>query len=261
MNKTLMLFVTAVMAALFTPWAAHAQSLSYTTSWIGNTFGGNHAPGKPRKHVSLATDALFVTPDGMCYTNTFWDEDGSEVAFYKNGDVVGSAGHTHGWGYNGGTEVTANSRYLFFAQNVGNEGGALVNADTWPAKGKTWYGVSRRKRDGSPAPFSGGKGGAGDTLRQNYLLINEASDGTDESVSGLVADETHLYVANPASNEIEIYDAETMARTGGWPLARPGRMALAADGTLWIIQRGDAAHHSAPGACHKGRCAAAANDY
>ncbi len=241
MNTKLLFFCVAVLVALLTL-PANAQSLTYTTSWIGNTFGAGHAPGKPRKHVSLATDALFVTPDGTCYTNTFWDEDGAEVAFYKNGDVIGSAGHTHGWGYDGGTEVTANRRYLFFAQKVENEGGGLVNADTWPAKGKTWYGVSRRKLDGSASPFPSGKGGAGDTLGQNFLLVNEAPNDTDANVSGLAADETHLYVANPAMDRIEVYDVETMARTGGWPLARPGRIALAPDGTLWIIQQGDTTH-------------------
>ena len=242
--NTKYLFFCTLLLIIMTPLVAHAQSLNYTTSWIGNTFGGGHAPGTPRKHVSLATDALFVAPDGTCYTNTFWDEDGAEVAIYKNGDAIGSAGHTHGWGYNGGTEVTANSRYLFFAQTVGNEGGGLVNADTWPAKGKTWYGVSRRKLDGSAAPFPSGKGGAGDTLRQDFLLVNEALDGKEENVSGLAADDSHLYVSNPALNRIEVYDAETMARTGVWTLARPGRIALAPDGTLWIIQKSDAAHRA-----------------
>lgn len=239
-KKTLAL--CAALLAILPPFPSQAQSLTYSTSWIGNTFGGTHAPGQARNHVSLAADALFVVPDGTCYTNTPWDEDGAEVAFYKNGDVLGRAGHTHGWGYNGGKEVTANSRYLFFAQTVGNEGGGLKDAATWPAKGQTWYGIARRTRDGGAAPFPGGKGSAGDTLKQNFLLIREAPDGTDQSVGGLAADETHLYVSDPAAGRVEVYDPETMTHTGGRPLLRPGRLALAADGTLWAIQRGDAAH-------------------
>ncbi len=238
-KKTFALCAALVMALM--PLPSLAQSLTYSTSWIGNTFGGNRTPGQPRKHVSLATDALFVAPDGTCYTNTFWDEDGAEVAFYKDGDVLGSAGHTHGWGYGGGTEVTANGRYLFFAQTVGSEGGGLKDAGTWPAKGKVWYGIARRTRDGRPAPFSGGKGGAGDTLKQGFLLLEEAPDGTNAGVGGLAADETHLYVSDPAAGRVEVYDPNTMAKTGGWPLPRTGRIALAADGTLWIIQHGAAA--------------------
>ena len=240
MHKKPFALCAALTAALL-PLPSQAQSLTYSTSWIGNTFGGNPAPGEPHKHVPLAVDALFVLPDGTCYTNTFWDENGAEVAAYKNGDVLGSAGHTHGWGYDGGTEVTANSRYLFFAQTVDNEGGGLKDADTWPAKGKTWFGISRRTRDGRPAPFPGGKGGAGDTLKQNFLLIREAPNGTRQSVSGLAADETHLYVSNPAADRVEVYDPKSMMQTGGWPLPRPGRIALASDGTLWIIQHGTAA--------------------
>lgn len=137
---------------------AAAQSLSYTTSWLGNTFGGTPGPGQARRHVPLSIDGLFVLPDGTCCTNSGWDEDGAEAGFFKNDDIVGSAGHTHGWGY-GGAEVAANHRYLFLAQTVGSEGGGLVAADTWPAKGLVWSGVSRRTRGGGAAPFPSGRGG------------------------------------------------------------------------------------------------------
>lgn len=60
--NTKYLFFCVALVIILTPLTAQAQSLNYTTSWIGSTFGGSHAPGKPRKHVSLATDALFVMP-------------------------------------------------------------------------------------------------------------------------------------------------------------------------------------------------------
>lgn len=243
MNTRLAFFSCLWMAGL-PPLSSQGQSLTYSTSWIGNTFGGSPAPGQTHKHVALAADALFVTPGGTCYTNTYWDENGSEVAIYENGDTLGSAGHTHGWGYNGGTEVTANRKYLFFEQTVGSEDGGLVNADTWPAKNKVWYGISRRKRNGSPAPFPSGKGGAGDTLRQNFLLVAAGAEGSGAGVTGLACDEKRLYVANAAASRLEVYDTETMARVGGWPMARPGRIALAPDGSIWIVQRGDTAHHT-----------------
>jgi len=227
---------------LMLPLPAPAQSLTYTTSWLGNSFSGISAPGQPRKHVPLAVDALFVLPDGTCVTNSGWDEDGCEVSIFKNGDILGSAGHTHGWGYNGGSEITANAEYLFLSQSVGNEGGGLVAADTWPAKGMRWFGISRRKHDGSAAPFPGGLGGHGDTLRGCFLRVGETRADASEGIRGLAADGRHLYVSNPAVGEVAVYDAATLARLSGWPLPRPGRMALAADGSLWIIQRGDATH-------------------
>ena len=233
-------FVFVLLLAF--PVSALAQTLSYTTSWLGNSFGGTAATGQARKHIPLSVDALCVLPDGTCYSNTGWDEDGGEVSIFKNGDVLGVAGHTHGWGYNGGSEVAASARYLFVGQTVGNEGGHLAAADTWPAKGLSWFGVSRRKHDGNAAPFPGGLGGHGDTLRGTFLRVGETSGEANAGISGLAADGRRLYVSNAAAGEIAVYDAETMARVDGWPLPRPGRIALASDRTLWIIQRGDAAH-------------------
>lgn len=240
MNGKLLAGVGLAWLALAPP--APAQSLSYTTSWIGNTFGGTSGPGQARRHVPLSVDGLFVLPDGTCCTNSGWDEDGAEAGFFKNGDIVGSAGHTHGWGYGGGAEVAANRRYLFLAQTVGNEGGGLVAADTWPAKGLVWSGVSRRTRGGGAAPFPGGKGGHGDTLRGCFLPLAETREGTATALGGLAADDTHLYLSDAAAGEVAVYDPETMTRRRGWPLPRAGRIALAADSTLWIIQRGDAGH-------------------
>lgn len=219
-----------------------AQSLTYTTSWLGNSFGGTAAPGQPRKHVPLSIDGLLIEPDGTCLTNSGWDEDGCEASFFKNGDVVGSAAHTHGWGYAGGAEIAANSRYLFLLQTVDSEGGGLVAADTWPAKGRRWFGVSRRRPGGGAAPFPGGLGGHGDTLRRSFLRVGETADVSSTFLTGLAADSRHLYISNSGVGEITVYDPETMVRIRGWPLPRPGRIALAADGSLWIIQRGDAAH-------------------
>ena len=206
---------------------------SYTTSWIGNTFGG-----RDDKWVSLDMKTLFVTPDGLCLTNTNWDEGGREVGFFKNGDVVGMAGHTHGWGYGGGSAVTASDKYLFIGQTVENEGGGLKAADTWPAKGLTWFGVSRRHRDGSAAPFTGGKGGSGDTLKSCFLLVNEAPDGTDAGVAGLAAIGKDLFVSDPQHSAIRVYDTETMGPVRQWSVPRSGQMAADRQGRLWVIQAG-----------------------
>jgi len=144
----LLALVPIAAAAGQTQTASDMPLLHYTTTWIGNTFGGTKAPGlRNRKHVQLDVRAMYVTSNGTCYTATNWDEDGSEIGIYRDGEVLGSAGHTHGWGYNGGAAVTASKDYLFFAQTVGNEGGGLKGTDTWPAKGRVWYGVSRRRRD------------------------------------------------------------------------------------------------------------------
>jgi hypothetical protein len=232
MRPTLVLPLTlaALALALSSASAQDEKPLSYTTSWYGNTFGA------AEKWVQMAAEAMFVAADGTCYLNCFWDEAGREVGMYRDGDVVGIAGHTHGWGYNGGHAVTANDQYLFIAQVVDNEGGGLQSADTWPPKGKVWNGVSRRLRDGQPASFPGGKGGSGDTLRSSYLLLDE-TDGPEEGrITGLAADATRLYVAGGARNRIQVVDIATMTVTQTWSVPRPGPLCLGRHADLWAIQ-------------------------
>jgi hypothetical protein len=118
--------------------------------------------------------------------------------------------------------------HLFIAQRVGNEGGNLKGTNTWPAKGLSWYGVSRRLRADITcgAPFSGGKGGQGDTLKGRFPVVIEAPEKAGDGIAGLCADEHRLYVSCPGANEVHIRDG-----TGDLPLRpleqRPGRASLA----------------------------------
>ncbi|MGO9202196.1 MAG: hypothetical protein ACLQM8_16855 [Limisphaerales bacterium] len=158
----------------------------------------------------VLTDGL--TEDGTAYCNVPWDEAGREVGIYENGDVIGIAQHTHGWGCDGGSAIGLNQKYVFIAQRVGNEGGHLKGTNTSPAKGLSSYGVSRRLRADVTrgAPFSGGKGGQGDTLKGCFLVATEAPEKAGDGIAGLCADEHRLYVSCPGSNEIHVYGA------GGW---------------------------------------------
>ncbi|MFP3589531.1 hypothetical protein SCB29_38915, partial [Paraburkholderia sp. SIMBA_055] len=75
------------------PLGAAAQSqLTYTTSWIGNSFGFGDG-----KWMQQDIQSINVAPDGTVFTNSPWDESGSEIAAYKNGDKIAIAGATHGW--------------------------------------------------------------------------------------------------------------------------------------------------------------------
>jgi len=220
--------------------------LHYTVSWLGNTFA------EPDKWVQMDAQAMFVACDGTVYLNVCWEEGGRNVGIYKNGQCLGNAGYTHGWGYEGGTAVTASDKYLFIAQHVGNEGGGLKAPNTWPAKGKGWTGVSRRLRDGKGAPFAGGKGGDGDTLKSCFLPINEFAEKSAVPITGLAAGHEKLFVAN-ASGKVRIFDPETMAQIGEFEVPRVGPITCAPDGSLWVIQQAaganaaQMAHYSATG--------------
>lgn len=153
---------------------------AYSVRWIGNSFPG------ARKWVQQDIQAMLVTDDGTIFTNAEWDEAGREVGVYRNGDVLGKAGHTHGWGYHGGRAIAVNDEYVFIAQKVDSERGGLKDPGTWPAKGNVWYGVARRLRSDitRPAPFPGGKGGKGDTLKGGFLVVNEVPEKTRADIRG-----------------------------------------------------------------------------
>src|SRR5205814_489187 len=109
---------------------------------------------------------------------------------YRDGELIRYAMHTHGWGNGGGEAVAANSRYLFLGVQVGNEGGGLRDAETWPPKGAKWLGVSRRTRAdiSRGAPFAGGKGGKGDTLKGAFLVVAEVPEKATGALPGICAD-------------------------------------------------------------------------
>lgn len=226
------------LGSLFTllSYVSQAQPLNYQTTWLGNSYGG-----KDDKWVQDWVEAMYVTPDGTVYTDAFWDEGGREVGVYKDGKVIGMAGHTHGWGMTGGGAVTANGKYLFFAESVDNEGGHLKGADTWPPAGDVWYGVSRRSLANiqKADPFPGGKGGDGDTLRGTFLLVNQTASNVHADIKGIAASATRLYLSDPANSLIRVYDCDTLAQLAQWRVSRPGPLALAKDGSLWVLQSGD----------------------
>jgi hypothetical protein len=212
--------------------AANARELKYTVSWIGNSFSGN--PDWVQQDIA----ALHVTPDGTVYTNVHWDEAGRNVGVYKNGVIIGDARHTHGWGYNGGRAIAVNDKYVFIAQSMNNAGGSLKDESTWPPKGFSWQGVSRRLRSDitKGAPFAGGKGGKGDTLPGSFLVVAQIPAEARLPIRGLWADDARLYVTDPQAKVLRIYDAETMAPLSSWPLERQGPLLTDGADTLWILQ-------------------------
>ena len=219
------------LALLAAP-ALAATELAATVSWVGNSYGGG------KQWVLQDVEDLFVDADGSLFTNVEWDEAGGNVQEYRDGDLKRVAFHTHGWGYEGGQAVTANSRYVFIAQKVGNEGGGL-KGDSWPPKGLHWAGVSRRLRSdlSKPAPFEGGHGKEGDVLKGAFLVLNETGPGRSPGIRGLAATESLLYVSSPADDSIKTVDVQTMNVTASWKFERPDKICFDRAGRLWVLQR------------------------
>lgn len=229
MNKRV---VGILLAAILLPCGlARAEGLQYKVSWMGNSFSGKDAS------VLQDVDGICVLPDGTLFTNVFWDEAGGNVQEYKDGAIKAVAGHTHGWGYEGGGAIAANARYLFIVENVDNEGGGL-KGDSWPAKGFTWSGISRRPRGDirTAAPLAGGHGKEGDVLQGSFLMVTTIPEGQSGAVRGACADETHLFVSSPFDDSIKSYAPETMALVKSWTVDRPDKICLDKKGNVWALQ-------------------------
>ena len=221
---------------------SHAQ-LTYNTSWVGNTWGGigNASPPPTNTLMQMGISDVFVASNGMVYTDTFWDEAGIECCSYQNGTQVQLAGYTHGWGYYGGYAVTANSSYLYIAEEMQNCGQSDdPNQTTWPVSGTTWYGLTRRpiSNISESAPFTGGKGGLGGTLSDNFLIVNSEPNNTAADIQGLAADSTYLYISNPYAGVIDEYNAGTMAFITSWSCPNCSRLAEDGSGNLWVLISG-----------------------
>ncbi len=208
--------------------------LPATTSWIGNTGGFGDGTW-----TQIDIRAIAVAPDGKVYTNAPWDESGAEASVYENGKALGFAGGTHGWGTAGGSAIAVNRRYAFIAVAVSNEKGRLVSPEIWPAKGRQWYGVSRRGLDDirRPAPFLRlqKQDDARAQMAASLLIISDVPVETRAEVSGLAANEQTLYVTTAALDKVIVYDAESMRKQASWSAREPGHIALASDGTLWLL--------------------------
>lgn len=211
---------------------ARGDDLQYRVSWIGNSFGGKTA------WVQQDVEGLWVEPDGTVLTNVRWDEGGGNVQQYRDGRLTAMAGHTHGWGYEGGEAIAANAKYLFIVQNVSNEGGHLAG-NSWPPKGFTWSGISRRQRNdiARAAPFPGGHGKEGDVLPGAFLPVAEFAEHGRGRVRGLWATERELFVSSPVDGTIKVYDPENMQLRREWNVERPDRLCLDRRARVWVLQR------------------------
>jgi hypothetical protein len=186
-----------------------AQLISnLNVSWIGNTFAGqNNYFGSPTsKWVPQDVYDIFVTKDGTIYTCTLWEEGGANVTQIKDADVKRIAYGTHGWGYEGGQAVTANSKYVYFGGKMNNEGGGLPYPN-WPPAGYGYTGFQRRLVSDIRIPGTiknGIIGHQGIVPKAFYPVVQ---NNFPAQVTGLAASEKHLFVATDFDSTLRMFPA------------------------------------------------------
>jgi hypothetical protein len=198
--------------------AAKVPEMTYITSWLGNTIGN----GKLRVQNNI--EGMYVKNDGTIYTNSIWDEAGSEAGIYKDGKPIFILEDTHGWNRLGGKAITVNSQYIYMSMS---QGGMDQSKEDYPPQGQTWYCVRRYDLKGKPAPF--GKGNGWD----KSMLITSKS----HEITGLATIDNNLFVSNAAENIVRVYNTETMAEINSFTITNPGNITIDKKGNLWIIQQ------------------------
>jgi hypothetical protein len=159
---------------------------SFTSSWIGNTFGGkSDGTGDQWPHPEDVNDdwvqdyirCMTVAEDGTCYTSSNWDEAGRKFGVYKDGDVLGNSDHGINCGSAGGfsingTTITGNGKTISdagkptaIAMGRGTYANKLIVADNGARKQVLIYDVS-----GTPTIIEriGAEGGIAADLTMNY---------------------------------------------------------------------------------------------
>ena len=86
--------------------------MHYKTSWVGNTFGCREQDN----HVSNGLSAMWVAPDGTCYTSSYWDEGGQPVTSYRNGRVA--KGLPIGTPQTAEGGITGDGKYVYVAASI-----------------------------------------------------------------------------------------------------------------------------------------------
>ncbi len=195
------------------------DTFEYTTSWVGNTFGGNdpNPPNQTMKHVPLNMESIYVSPDGRVFTNTGWDEGGRPVSIFKDGRLISplnNQNNSPNWRNAGGGAVAADDKYIYAAQGTGP------------------------RPSGDPNPLDGGQGvfifNQSDMTNTNLLFTGSSTLYQEMTIYGMALHNGKLYVTENDQNLVEVFDTTTRDRVASFSINNPVRIAVDRNGGMWV---------------------------
>ncbi len=195
------------------------NDFDYTTSWIGNTLGGNdpNPPTQTLYHIPINFSSIYVRPDGRVFTNTGWDEGGRPVSIFKDGRLISplnDQGNSPNFRNGGGNAVAADDKYIYAAQSTGPR----------PA--------------GDPNPLDGGQGvfifNQSDLSNSNLLFTGSSTLYQEMTIYGMTLHQGKLYVTENDQNLVEVFDTTSRALVASFSINNPVRIAVDGEGGMWI---------------------------
>ncbi|REG88249.1 NHL repeat-containing protein [Algoriphagus antarcticus] len=118
-----------VLVCLIGVEALFAQSTvpgKVTTSWIGNTWGGDIG----ERHAMNWINTFAVDKDGTVFCSSYWEEGGKEFGIYKDGKDLGRLENGHGSADGGAIAVNGNAVWVSVHQKAIRKYSKLTKAPT-----------------------------------------------------------------------------------------------------------------------------------
>lgn len=199
------------MSVAATAWVAfaslsHAQ-LSYTTTWVANSFGGSTT------YVGNAARSMWVAPEGVVYTASMWDESEGSINIYQNGQKTGALG-AHGETQGGAIGGDAADLFAALQYNSTLGGSGYIGR----------YNRSTGLRD---------------------LTWSASSDTTErraDVITGIADTGALVYVSDHPDNLVRCYTTAGVWQSD-WPLTDPGSIAVDGSGNVWVAQMSEGTIH------------------
>ena len=191
-------FLFATSALLVAGTACYGQ---YKLSWVANTYGDN------ANHVGNCAHSMWVSPAGIVYTASDWDENFRNIGVYSNGFTIGSMGGTSA--AEGNCIAGDNTNVFVEMQNLNGNVGRFnrssgVNDLTFKVTTST---------NNLPA------GGAG-------VLINGIADWNGQT----------LYISDTADSLVQVWTTAGVFQHQ-WSTLAPGPIAVETNGAyVWVAQ-------------------------
>ncbi len=157
--------------------------------------------GNKTESFLIKINSIWTDSDGTCYAGNTFNEQTHTLGIFNKGRDCGSLPGT------AGVAMSGNRSRVFVAEGDGFR----------------VYDKASRK------PVS-----------PTVVSVRDRAEGKVKeggAVRGLCADETELWLGNAECDQVECWDAEKLERRVQYPFLRPGAVAKAADGRIWVVQR------------------------